>query len=56
MTMLSSVVSAVLLMIGGAEQNPGPAAVGKVDMQVVCTGCGRNLGHAGGMYWMQQKS
>ncbi|PNF31036.1 hypothetical protein B7P43_G17867 [Cryptotermes secundus] len=43
MTMLSSVVLAVLLVIGGVEQNPGPVTEGEMDMQVVCIGCGRNL-------------
>jgi protein-arginine kinase activator protein McsA len=41
--MLSSVVIAVLLVIGGVEQNPGPVAESEMAMQLLCTGCGRNL-------------
>jgi hypothetical protein len=41
--MLSSVVLAVLLVIGGVEQNPGLVAEGEMAMQLLCTGCGRNV-------------
>jgi hypothetical protein len=36
-------ILAVLLIIGGIEQNPGPS--GEMDSMVsdVCTGCGRHL-------------
>jgi hypothetical protein len=43
LTMLSSVVLAVLLVIGGVEQNPGHVAEGEMAMQLLCTGCGRNV-------------
>jgi hypothetical protein len=43
LTMLSSVALAVLLGIGGAEQNPGPIVEDDMAMQLVCTGCSRNL-------------
>jgi len=42
-TMLSSLILAVLLIIGGIEQNPGPAAEIENTVRVLCTGCGRNL-------------
>jgi len=34
---------AVLLVIGGVEKNPGPSVEAEKIMQVVCSGCGRNL-------------
>ena len=34
---------AVLLVIGGVEKNPGPSLEAEKIMQVVCSGCGRNL-------------
>jgi hypothetical protein len=37
------VVSAVLLVIGGVEQNPGAVAEGDMAVQAGHTGCGRNL-------------
>jgi hypothetical protein len=40
---LSSIVLAVLLVIGGVEQNPGPGVEAENAIQLVCTGCGRNL-------------
>ena len=40
---LYSMVLAVLLMIGGAEQNPGPVVEVENTVQLLCTGCGRNL-------------
>jgi hypothetical protein len=40
---LSSAILAVLLIIGGVEQNPGPAMVNEITIQLSCTGCGRNL-------------
>ena len=39
----SSMVSAVLLIIGGVEQNPGPAVEVENPVRLLCTGCGRNL-------------
>jgi hypothetical protein len=42
LTMLSSIVLAVLLVIGGVERNPGPVE-GDNTVQLLCTGCGRNL-------------
>jgi len=34
---------AVLLVIGGVEQNPGPSMEAESIMQVLCSGCDRNL-------------
>jgi len=34
---------AVLLVIGGVEQNPGPSVEGESFMQVMCSGCKRSL-------------
>jgi hypothetical protein len=36
-------VTAVLLVIGGVEQNPGPGVEGMDTIQLECTGCCRNL-------------
>jgi hypothetical protein len=41
--MLSSVVAAVLLIIGGVEQNPGPVVEAENTVRLLCAGCGRNL-------------
>ena len=41
--MLGSMVLAVLLMIGGTEQNPGPGVEGENTVQLLCTGCSTNL-------------
>jgi hypothetical protein len=41
--MLIFSILAVLLIIGGIEQNPGPAAEMENTVRVLCTGCGRNL-------------
>ena len=43
LTVLRSMVLAVLLIIGGVEQNPGPAVDVKNTVRLLCTGCGRNL-------------
>ena len=43
LTVLSSMVLAVLLIIGGVEQNPGPAVEVENTVRLLCTGCGRNL-------------
>ena len=43
LTVLSSTVLEVLLIVGGVEQNPGPALEVKNTVQVLCTACGRNL-------------
>ena len=43
LTVLRAMVLAVFLMIGGNEQNPGPIAEGDNTVQLLCTGCGRNL-------------
>jgi hypothetical protein len=40
---LSSIVLAILSVIGGVEQNPGPGVEAENAVQLVCTGCGRNL-------------
>ena len=34
---------AVLLVIGGVEKNPGPGVEAEKIMQVLCSGCDRNL-------------
>jgi len=36
-------VLAVLLVIGGVEQNPGPVVEAENIVRLLCTGCGRNL-------------
>jgi hypothetical protein len=41
--MLSSVVLAVLLVIGDVTQNPVPAVEGEMAVQLLCTRCSRNL-------------
>jgi len=43
LTVLSSMVLAVLLVIGGVEQNPGPVVEVEKTVQLLRTGCGRNL-------------
>ena len=43
LTVLSSMVLAVLLIIGGVEQNPGPSVEVENTVQLLCTGWGRNL-------------
>jgi len=43
LTVLSSMVLAVLLVIGGVEQNPGPVVEVENTVRLSCTGCGRNL-------------
>jgi len=42
-TVLSSMFLAVLLVIGGVEQNPGPVVEVENTVRLLCTGCGRNL-------------
>jgi hypothetical protein len=42
-TMLSFLILAVLLIIGGIEQNPGPAVEMENTVRILCSGCGRNL-------------
>jgi len=36
-------VLAVLLVIGGVEQNPGAVVEVENTVRLLCTGCGRNL-------------
>jgi hypothetical protein len=43
LTVLSSMVLAVLLIIGGVEQNLGPVLEVVNTVRLLCTGCGRNL-------------
>ena len=43
LTVQSSMVLAVLLVIGGVEQNPGPVVEAENIVRLLCTGCGRNL-------------
>jgi len=40
---LCAAALAVLLVIGGVEQNPGPSVEAESIMQVLCSGCDRNL-------------
>ena len=40
---LCATTLAVLLVIGGVEKNPGPGVDAENIMQVVCSGCERNL-------------
>ena len=42
LTVLSFVVLAVLLIIGGVEQNPGPVLEVESTVRLLWTGCGRN--------------
>ena len=42
LTVLCSMVLAVLLMTGGTEQNPGPVMEMENTVQLLCTGCDRN--------------
>jgi hypothetical protein len=43
LTVLSSMVLAVLLIIGGVEQNPGPVMEVENTGRLLCTGCDKNL-------------
>ena len=43
LTVLSFMVLAVLLIIGGVEQNPGPILEVENTVRLLCTGCCRNL-------------
>jgi len=43
LTVPSSMVLAVFPVIGGVEQNPGPVVEVENTVQLLCTGCGRNL-------------
>jgi len=43
LTVLSSMILAVLLMISGIEQNSGPVVEGENTVQFLCTRCSRNL-------------
>ena len=43
LTVLSSAVLAMLLIIGGVDQNPGPVGEVQNTVRLLCTGCGRNL-------------
>jgi len=43
LTLLISMVLAVLLVIGGFEQNPRPVVKVENTVRLVCTRCGRNL-------------
>jgi hypothetical protein len=40
---LCATTSAVLLVIGGAEKNPGPGVEVEKILKVLCSGCDRNL-------------
>ena len=40
---LCATTLAVLLVIGGVEKNPGPGVLAEKIMQVLCSGCDRNL-------------
>ena len=43
LTVLSSMVLAVLQVIGAVEQNPGPVVEVENIVRLLCTGCGGNL-------------
>jgi hypothetical protein len=43
LTVLSFMVLAVLLIIGGVEKNPGPVLETENTVRLLCTRCGRNL-------------
>ena len=43
LAVLSSMILAVLLMIGGIEQNPVPVVEVENAARLLCTGCSRNL-------------
>ena len=40
---MCATTSTVLLVIGGVEKNPGPGLGAEKIMQVLCSGCDRNL-------------
>ena len=40
---LSAMTLTALLVIGGVEKNPGPGVRAEKIMQVLCSGCDRNL-------------
>ena len=42
-TMISFLMLAVLLLIGGIEQNPGPVAESENTVRLLCSGCARKL-------------
>jgi hypothetical protein len=42
LTVLSSMILSVLLMTGGIEQNPGPAAEVENTIGLLCAGCSEN--------------
>jgi hypothetical protein len=41
--LLCAAALTVLLVIGGLEQNPGPGVEAENSLQVLCSGCNRNL-------------
>jgi len=43
LAVLSYMILAVLLMIGGIDQNPDPVVEVENTTRLLCTGCGRNL-------------
>ena len=43
LTVLISMILAMLLVIGGVEQNPVPVVELENTVRRLCTGCGRNL-------------
>jgi hypothetical protein len=43
LTVLSSMVLAILLIISGIEQNPGPIVEVENTVRLLCTGCSRIL-------------
>ena len=43
LTVLCFMVLAMLLIIGGVEQNPGPVVEVENTVRLLCTGRGRNL-------------
>jgi len=40
---LCATTLAVLLVIGGEEKNPGPGMEAEKSLQILCSGCNRNL-------------
>jgi hypothetical protein len=43
MILCATTLVAVILVIGGVEKNPGPGVEAENIVQVVCSGCDRNL-------------
>ena len=52
LTVLSSLVLAVLLLIGGSEKDLGPVVEVENTVRLFCAGCGRNLSRESNVNYM----